>query len=267
MTQLDSKQYWDERGNKSFYYKGEPFYTVTPIPLYYKRREVLLDLFSDAIRTYNPRNVCDFGCGDGWYLKFIKERFSDIDLFGLDLSENMISRAKEECPSARLRVSSKGIDFNETFDLVYLFAVFAHVDRDEALLALFENIYKKLNVGGVLIIFEQTGVERTSGDGWCRRKVNDYTLFAEQSGFEVLEQQIISFPIHRRLFEKIIAPFYYRFFTSGHNYFEKCINANNSKTFRFLSSLFLFFTRHPLGFNGGKNEGNSFYIFRKPRED
>jgi len=39
-SHLANKDYWNERGNKLFYYKGEPFYTVTPIPYYYRRRKI-----------------------------------------------------------------------------------------------------------------------------------------------------------------------------------------------------------------------------------
>jgi len=54
--------YWNSRGSNFFKYKGEYFYTITPIPHYYKRRKLLLNLIGERLRDKNA--VLDYGCGD-----------------------------------------------------------------------------------------------------------------------------------------------------------------------------------------------------------
>jgi len=49
MHDTSNQHYWDDRGGVSYCYKGETFYTVTPIPYYYRRRAVLLALMRPLI--------------------------------------------------------------------------------------------------------------------------------------------------------------------------------------------------------------------------
>ena len=68
MSNITSQDYWNDRGMNSYWYKGETFYTVTPIPLYYRRRVLLLELLEPLVVDNNVKDICDFGCGDGWYI-------------------------------------------------------------------------------------------------------------------------------------------------------------------------------------------------------
>jgi 2-polyprenyl-3-methyl-5-hydroxy-6-metoxy-1,4-benzoquinol methylase len=66
----DSEYYWNMRADNSYKYKGECFYTLTPIPYYYSRRRILLKLLGREIKKINKGKILDFGCGDGFYLKY-----------------------------------------------------------------------------------------------------------------------------------------------------------------------------------------------------
>jgi len=134
------KDYWEYRGGISYEYKGETFYTVTPIPYYYRRRALLVNLLSLVVDGPNAVRICDFGCGDGWYLKYLAERHEEKQWYGVDMSESMIARARQACPMAEFHVSHNGIEVNRTFDLVYSVAVFAHVLDDVEVRDLFKSI-------------------------------------------------------------------------------------------------------------------------------
>ena len=67
---MDENSYWERRGRLKCYYKNEEFYTITPIPYYYKRRKIILELIEEYISKGEVQKVCDFGCGDGWYINF-----------------------------------------------------------------------------------------------------------------------------------------------------------------------------------------------------
>ena len=66
--------YWNDRANKTYRYKGEEFYTITPIPYYYKRRKAILSFLAKCILENKAESVCDYGCGDGEYLRLVCDK-------------------------------------------------------------------------------------------------------------------------------------------------------------------------------------------------
>ena len=120
MDSITSCNYWNIRGGVSYQYKGETFYTVTPIPFYYRRRALLLGLMKPLIMNSAVKDVCDFGCGDGWYLRYFESLDPVKRYYGIDISTSMIDRAKHAAPFANLQVSQMGISFENAFDLIYL---------------------------------------------------------------------------------------------------------------------------------------------------
>lgn len=72
----NEKDYWNDRANKRYRYKKENFYTITPIPYYYKRREVIVRLLVERIVTNRAQRVCDYGCGDGEYIRLLANHFT-----------------------------------------------------------------------------------------------------------------------------------------------------------------------------------------------
>jgi ubiquinone/menaquinone biosynthesis C-methylase UbiE len=55
------------------------------------------ELEMKAIASYvkNGMRILDFGCGNGITALYLKEHFSDIEIVGIDFSEEMIKRAEE----------------------------------------------------------------------------------------------------------------------------------------------------------------------------
>lgn len=102
----NNAEYWDKRSRMAVEYKGEKFYTVTPLPYYYRRRAILLNHLDSFFWSNDIEKVCDFGCGDGWYLQYFSTKFGKKKYFGVDSSEKMIERAGYLCPTADLHVSS-----------------------------------------------------------------------------------------------------------------------------------------------------------------
>jgi len=266
MTTENDKAYWDRRGTDAYEYKGETFYTVTPVPLYHRRRALLLQLLDPFLRPPDVVDVCDFGCGDGWYLGHFSEKYPGKRWYGVDLSETMIDRASRAVPNAWLEVSGEGVPFHKSFDLVCAVAVFAHVLGDAKARDLFANIASHLRPNAPFILFEQTGPQRRGGETWCRRNTQAYLDFATEAGLVVEDRRLIAYPAHR-VFERWVAPVYRRFFTRGKNGHERCIRANRSRVYRGLSSIVLALSGNPVRSDDGTRQGNTFYVFRKPGKD
>ncbi len=129
-----SSDYWDSRANMEYEYKGEKFYTITAVPYYFKRREIILKYIKKTLNTRNQ--ICDFGCGDGEYVKILSENYSNVTFHCVDISEDMIKIAKSRNTSIQItwEVSGYGIHDNRQFDYVYSSAIFAHISDDVMLL-------------------------------------------------------------------------------------------------------------------------------------
>lgn len=99
----------------------------------------------------SPIKLIDVGCGDGYLLKEIAGKFSQIDLFGLDLSENRVETAKKFVPMAILKTgNAQDIPFrDETFDIVVCSEVIEHCRDDIEVLA---ELYRISKINSFLIL-------------------------------------------------------------------------------------------------------------------
>lgn len=264
MNDINCQEYWNRRAKHSYTYRGETFYTVTPIPYYYKRRSLLLSYINQYVEDNSVKKILDFGCGDGEYLKYFGNKYPNKDYYGIDISTSMIERAKASAPFAKLCISNDGISFKNNFDLIYSIAVFAHI-QDELIFPLFSNIYKHLNPFGKFILFEQTGSKRSDGDIWHRRTTQEYMQVATRCGFKIEQRHLITFTAHR-FFEIKIHPFIIsllRLLMIGHDNHERCIIANKLMMFRALSKMFLSISSLPVRNDDGRRDGNTLYIMKK----
>lgn len=145
---MKEQNYWDDRANMEYEYKREKFYTITAIPYYYKRREIILDKIN-ALMCDNY-NICDFGCGDGEYIRILSKKNKTCSFHGVDISAEMIEVAKNRNQNAKItwEISGDGIHEDMLFDVIYSSAIFAHV-TDEEVFTLLSNIYKHIMGGNV----------------------------------------------------------------------------------------------------------------------
>jgi len=153
MNEYNEKQqeeeYWQNRAKNEYRYKGEAFYTITPVPYYYERRKIIIKNLCKIIDKFKLNKICDMGCGDGEYLK--KLYGNNKKFYGVDISENMIklavTRAQKDNMDILYEVSGDGIHCADCLDFVYAVALFAHVS-DETMKTIFENVYERLTGGG-----------------------------------------------------------------------------------------------------------------------
>lgn len=229
-------KYWNQRAKDAYVKDDDIFYTISPIPVFVKRRGIfkdkVLDLAFDKIR------ILDFGCGDGWMIAQIENRFTNINLTGLDISDHMLDVAKSRNTKAEFILSQTGIPNELKFDFVYSSAVFAHID-DSSVERLWRNIHSALLEGGSFLVFEQIAPFRVDGNTYTRRTTSDYVNIGEKTGFQVVSNSIISFKYHT-YFERYISKIFYKCI-SGASESEKRVKANKSKIFRLVSMIFLLF--------------------------
>jgi cyclopropane fatty-acyl-phospholipid synthase-like methyltransferase len=105
------------------------------------------------IRKANPKakNVLELACGTGSVLKHLSKHY---DVWGLDLSEQMLAIAKKKVPDAKLsRQNMVTFRLPQQFDTICcVFDSMNHVERFTDWNRLFGNTYQHLSSGGVFMV-------------------------------------------------------------------------------------------------------------------
>jgi SAM-dependent methyltransferase len=145
-----------------------------------------------AIRAMLPtltgKRVADLGCGFGWASRWMRAQGA-VSVLGLDLSQNMIARAKADTsdPAIEYRIADLGtLELPEAaFDLVYSALTFHYVEDFRRLTRM---IQKALVPGGDLVFTAEHPIFMaaahphwiTDEDGRKTWPVNGYSLEGER---------------------------------------------------------------------------------------
>lgn len=149
----------------------------------------------DRILKLNPHTILDLGCGNGNILKILEEKI-DADLYGLDLSENMISQAKKNLKSeVNLTVGdSENLPYdNNKFDIVICNASFHHYTNPERALTEIKRILKK---DGVFILGDPTGPF-----DWYLKVLNYFLKHSNSGDYKIYSQKEITQLLYSSGFE------------------------------------------------------------------
>jgi len=257
----EKEKYWEKRGREGYLYRNEYFYTITPIGFYYKRREILLEKIENELAKFKSNaNVLDFGCGDGFYSFYFKKKFPGFNFFGCDISNAMISKAKQLADEKQIdccfKQSDSKIPFDKKFDFVIIIAVFAHVLEQKTLSKIVKNIYECLSPKGKVVLFECTSKRSRRGKTWHRRSTEYYRELFIKNNFKTTTENLISFPFYNWVGRPILYIITYIIF--GGNF----IRANSNKHYQKLTEIIINVSNK---FNSlfKSNDGNTFFIFEK----
>ncbi len=107
------------------------------------------------LRSYQPANIWDAGCGDGQSTFSLAKSYPSSEIIGTDISTNSIDRCKAILKKNPMdNVSFEVCDLIDTnyenyFDLIVCFEVLEHIEDYEVVIQKFS---KALNPNGYLII-------------------------------------------------------------------------------------------------------------------
>lgn len=173
------------------------------------RVHVLERAMADLVRLMPDRRasydlVVDVGCGSGYSLPKLAQRFAPRDLVGVDIDPQMLEVARGEAARAGANVrllesSSTRMPLADgSVDLLFCHQTFHHLVEQEAALAEFLRVLKP---GGLLLFAEST---RRYIHSWIiralfrhpmdvQRSAPEYLQMLRQAGFVVPESQV-SYP-------------------------------------------------------------------------
>jgi ubiquinone/menaquinone biosynthesis C-methylase UbiE len=162
----------------------------------------LVQLIPERLASYDV--VVDVGCGSGYSLPKLAQRFAPRELIGVDIDPLMLQSAREE--AARAGINPRLVEASSTrmplpdasADMLFCHQTFHHlVEQEEAL----REFLRVLKPGGVLLFAEST---RRYIHSWIiralfrhpmevQRSAPEYLQMLRETGF-VVPESAISYP-------------------------------------------------------------------------
>lgn len=173
------------------------------VPYYLQNQELIFSILS-AILPKNAK-VLDLGCSTANTLIALSQR-SDLKLFGLDNSKDMIIKAKQKASDFGLNINfindeiENILNLDNNFDAI-ICSYTLHFIRPLLRQDLLNKIYKKLNLNGVFILCEKVLYENKI----LQKNIIDiYENYKESQGYSRYE-----IAQKRAALENVLIPFTY----------------------------------------------------------
>ena len=112
------------------------------------RNEIIINQISRRIPFFEK--FLEVGCGTGYVLKAIFERFPDKTFHGTEYSEEGLKFARLRMPGIKLtQLDARKMNNLECYDVIGSFGVIEHIEEDILVL---QNFYTALKPGGYLVL-------------------------------------------------------------------------------------------------------------------
>lgn len=139
-----------------------------------------MELVAQSAAMLNPHatDVLDLGCGGGNYAVKVTSRLPDVNCTLIDLSSNMLEKAKERVSKdingvvTAIQGDYRDIDFGENcFDVVTAGTTLHHLREDLEWESVFAKVFNALRPGGTfwindIVLSEPTEIGKMMMNGW-----------------------------------------------------------------------------------------------------
>lgn len=193
-TSREIKSYWENRAASDSSAQS----TTMDIWLRYIEAEYL----KKSIQHYQPKIICDVGCGDGLTTINCAKENLGIKFSGFDYSESMIRNAESNAKFHQVMNVSFSINdiaqnlIGQSFDFIFTTRCLINLENWDAQRVALDNIYNSLLPGGIYVMIEnfQEGHDLFNSArrefGLSEITVRDHNCFFKRSKlFEYLEQK------------------------------------------------------------------------------
>lgn len=169
------------------------------------------DCLCAAINNRNA-TILELGCGPGNITKYLLEKCPDYKILGTDISENMITLAQKNNPTARFQILDARtiLSLNQTFDAIINGFCLPYISAEEAD-TLIQNCNQLLYDNGILYIsfvegaYEDSGFKTSStGDAtyFYYHSLNRLQHTLLENGFSLKHLLYVDYPVKENQTEK-----------------------------------------------------------------
>ena len=132
---------------------GSDYYKKTHRNWFENPNYPLFTMLETEISQHKVASVLDVGCGNGDFIKFIAKNLNQLDLHGIDLSDE----AKSANGIEFIQGNFLNYEFHKKFDVVVTLAVIEHLDNVSSFVA---RIHELLNTNGIACVmtFNESGL-------------------------------------------------------------------------------------------------------------
>jgi trans-aconitate methyltransferase len=141
----------------------------------------------DKNKSYS---ILDFGCGTGLLCKFISERFPNAKIEGIDISKQMIEKAKINCPNCNFYVGDITSINLPNYDVIVSKDVFNHIDDIHHTISRLNDL---LNPKGTLVIANRERERKIKDEIVSTLETMSYEISTEYHSFKPTKSEIDSF--------------------------------------------------------------------------
>ncbi len=158
------RDFWEKRASHNAMYFIDASQKSWDIDSFYAKGNAIVERVIDPILNNlaidpGEKAVLEIGCGMGRLFPALSRRFAEV--YGVDVSEEMLARGMSLCPQAAHWILCDGLSMSgvhdASVDYVISFEVFQHIPDPEVIEGYFSEIFRVLNGRGAFQIQMRCG--------------------------------------------------------------------------------------------------------------
>jgi ubiquinone/menaquinone biosynthesis C-methylase UbiE len=174
-----------------------------------KRHQAFLDRIIELAKLNENGTLLDVGCGTGTLLCEIAKRYHNIDIIGIDVSQNLLDVAKQKIQQHGDQIELKIASVLElpypdnTFNVVVTSIMFHQLDIEEKSKAV-QEIYRVLKTGGRYVSAEFGPKASNPIRKWLAK--GEWTLYPSHlrdAGFSISHEQLARAMWRKQVFYRV----------------------------------------------------------------
>jgi ubiquinone/menaquinone biosynthesis C-methylase UbiE len=142
---------------KKYYEFQSKFYDITRGFILFGRKKLLKIVFNHIHQSQNSKykiqNILDIACGTGYFMNKINKKYPEINITGIDLSREMLSKITQKQNIKLINSDFSRFDFEESkFDFIILsYALTISGNNPDEIL---EKAKSLLNKNGIIMVVD-----------------------------------------------------------------------------------------------------------------
>lgn len=143
------------------------------------------------------KRALDVGCGIGKIAKFISDFGKDIEVTGIDMSEEAVELAKRNCPGIAFFVSDiESFNVEKSYDLITAIDVIEHIGNDRMAL---QRMSQLLQDNGIMVMSLPHSMRYWTrsdkvGGHYRRYRKKEIVEKLKEAGFAIVKMKSYGFP-------------------------------------------------------------------------